>query len=413
MASNSRPTSSICSALSRVRGLSIMVGIWVLAWGSKGDLDGSFGGIDARADDLALAAGHLARTEVADLARAQLSDAGVADAHPAAEGERRAGLLAGDEDWLRALAARLDVALEELDRAALADLSVALADDGLEALHVQAIAVAGLVPVLAHRVEQVARSREERLALTPVGAQVVEVLGPDPAVLAGHLLVQAHAGIARRHLAQLVAEDDVVGRARGVQVDDVVQPAAAIEVAQHAHDRRDAAARAHEQQLVRRRIGELERSLDVAEPHDRPRLRLAHEPRRDGALLDELGRDADQPVGPAGVRRERIGPPMVDSIDHESDAHVLPGLVTRPFPARLDEDRRRVVGLALDALDAPAQLLRGPQRVDELEVVVRQQRREQRPHRVERTALQRRNLGSGAALSHSSFATSGTRRRGR
>src|SRR5436190_15602389 len=282
MASISRPSSSICSSLVRASGLSIMVGIWVLAWWSQGDLDGSLGGVDAGTHDLALAAGHLARAEVADLARAQLSDAGVADAHPAAEGERRTGLLTGDEDWLRAFAARLDVALEELDRAALADLSVALADDGLEALHMQAIAVAGLVPVLAHRVEQVARSREERLALTPVGAQVVQVLRRDPAVLGGDLLVQAHAGIACRHVAQLVAEGDVVGRARGMQVDDVVQPAAAIEVAQHAHDRRDAAARAHERQLLRRRSGELERSLHVAEPHDRPRLRLAHEPRRDG-----------------------------------------------------------------------------------------------------------------------------------
>src|SRR5438270_6497350 len=150
MASNSRPSSSICSSLSRASGLSIMVGIWVLAWWSKGDLDGSLGGVDAGAHDLALAAGHLARAEVADLARAQLSDAGVTDAHPAAVGQRRAGLLAGDQDRLGALAPRLDVAHEELDRAALADLSVALANDGLEALPVQAIAVARLNPVLAH-----------------------------------------------------------------------------------------------------------------------------------------------------------------------------------------------------------------------------------------------------------------------
>ena len=70
------------------------------------------------------------------------------------------------------------------------------------------------------------------------------------------------------------------------------------------------------------------------------------------------------------------------AVDDEADAQVLAGLVARPLPAGLDEDRHRVVGLALDALDAPAQLLRRPQRVDQLEVVVGQQRREQRAQRA-------------------------------
>ena len=52
--------------------------------------------------------------------RAQLADAGVADAHPAAEGQRGAGLLAGDEDRRAAVALGLDAALREADRAALA-----------------------------------------------------------------------------------------------------------------------------------------------------------------------------------------------------------------------------------------------------------------------------------------------------
>src|SRR3954462_14687167 len=117
MASNSRPSSSICSSLSRASGLSIMLGIRAPSVSvSQGDLDGAFGGVDAGAHDLAGAPRHLAGAQVADLAGAQLAHARVADAHPAAVGQRRARLLAGDEDRLRAVALRLDVAGEEADR---------------------------------------------------------------------------------------------------------------------------------------------------------------------------------------------------------------------------------------------------------------------------------------------------------
>src|SRR6266576_1470374 len=154
MASNSRPSSSICSSLSRASGLSIMLGMRLLPWSvSQGDLDRAFGGVDAGAHDLADAARHLAGAQVADLAGAELADAGVADPHPAAVGQRRAGLLAGDEDRLGAVAGRLDVAGGEADGAALAELAVALADDGLEALEVQSLAVALALPMLGHRVE--------------------------------------------------------------------------------------------------------------------------------------------------------------------------------------------------------------------------------------------------------------------
>src|SRR3954447_10200556 len=351
IASNSLPSCSICSSVSRASGLSIIVSMLVL---SEGDLDGALGCVDAGAHDLALGAGDLARAEVADLARAELSDARVADAHPAAVGQRGAGLLAGHEHRLGAVALGLDAAVEELDRAALAELAVALADDGLEALHVQAIAVAGLLPVLAHRVEHVARAREEGLALAPVADEVVEVVGPDAAVLAGELLVQAEARVALGELAQLPAEDDLLARARRVQVHDVVELAAPVEVAQHAHDRRDPAARADEQQLVRQRVGQGEGALDAAEAHDRPRGGVADQVRGDLALLDELGRDADQAVRPAGVGGQRVGAPVVHAVDDEADAQVLARLVPGPLPAGLDEDRDRVGGLALDALDAAA-----------------------------------------------------------
>src|SRR3954469_25775160 len=148
MASNSRPSSSICWSLSRASGLSIMLGIRAPSVSvSQGDLDGAFGGVDAGAHDLADAARDLAGAQVADLAGAQRPDARVADPHPAAVGQRRAGLLAGDEDRLGAVAGRLDVAGGEADRAALAELAVALADDGLKALEVQAIALTLALPV--------------------------------------------------------------------------------------------------------------------------------------------------------------------------------------------------------------------------------------------------------------------------
>src|SRR4029079_7731616 len=94
-----------------------------------------------------------------------------------------------------------------------------------------------------------------------------------------------------------------------------------------------------------------------AGPDDRARFRLADEERRDDALLDELGRDADAAVRPARIRCQRVRAPVVHAVDHDADAQVLPGLVPRPLPPRLDEDRRGVGGLALDPLDPAAQLL--------------------------------------------------------
>ena len=49
------------------------------------------------------------------------------------------------------------------------------ADHRLEALEVQPVGIAVLLPVLGQRVEHLARPREEGLALAPVGAELVEV----------------------------------------------------------------------------------------------------------------------------------------------------------------------------------------------------------------------------------------------
>ena len=87
-----------------------------------------------------------------------------------------------------------------------------------------------------------------------------------------------------------------------------------------------------------------------------PGLARVHEVGRDLARVDQLRGDADAAVGAAGVGGERVGAPVVDAVDDHADAQVLAGLVAHPLPARADHDGDRVGGLALDALDAPAQL---------------------------------------------------------
>src|SRR3954469_1686102 len=240
IASNSLPSSSICSSVRRASGLSIIVAMRrvLCRSGSQGDLDGALGRVDAGADHLALA-----------------------------------------QDRLGAVALRLDVAVDEADLAAVAALAVADSVRRLEALHVQEIAVAVGVPVLGHRVEHRFGPAHERLAPGPVGTQLGEAFGRQPPVATGDLQVQAEAGAALRQLAQLVAEDRVVFGARRVQVDDVVELPAAIEVAQHAHDRGDAAAGADEQEALGQRIGQDETALDPAEADDRAGLRVAVEER--------------------------------------------------------------------------------------------------------------------------------------
>ena len=90
----------------------------------------ALGRVDAGADHLAVLAVDLAGAQVADLAGAQLADARVADAHAAAVGQLRAGLLAGDEDRRPAVAGGLDVAAQEADLAALAVAGVAAEEAG-------------------------------------------------------------------------------------------------------------------------------------------------------------------------------------------------------------------------------------------------------------------------------------------
>ena len=149
------------------------------SWPLQIDLYLSLGGIDAGPDRLALLAVDLARPQVAYLPASQLADAGVADPHPAAVGEVAAGLLAADEDRNARLAGRLEVGDPEADGAAASDLGVAGADDRLEALRASLSAMPSASQCSSKASIMSARAREERLAIAPVGAELVEVLGDE------------------------------------------------------------------------------------------------------------------------------------------------------------------------------------------------------------------------------------------
>ncbi len=141
----------------------------------------------------------------------------------------------------------------------------------------------------------------------PVGTEVVEVGGRDPALLAGDPQVQLEAFVGRLDLAQPVGEDHSVGGPRRVDVDDVGDRVEAVEAAQHADDRRDPTAGAEEQQLLGRLIGQDEGAFDAAEADQIAGSCLPHQIRRDLPAVDPLRRDRDPAVGAIRIGGERVG----------------------------------------------------------------------------------------------------------
>ena len=102
--------------------------------------------------------------------------------------------------------------------------------------------------MLVHRLQEPGGAAEEGLALAPVPAQLLEPLRLQPALLTGDPQIEAISGVGRVQLGELVGEDHTLGGARRVQVNHVAQLSAGAKISQHAHDRRDPAARADEQQ---------------------------------------------------------------------------------------------------------------------------------------------------------------------
>ena len=175
----------------------------------------------------------------------------------------------------------------------------------------------------------------ERLALAPVRAELVEVGGLDAALLAGELLVEREASCcssSSRSSSPKITSSRV---ARGVDVHDVVERVALLEAAQHAHDRRDAAAGADEQELLRA-AGRAART--------RPRRRRARRccrarPRRtrygettpSSTFLSVI---ADAAVRALRGRGQRVGAPVAAAVDVTPIAQVLARLVARPTRSR-------------------------------------------------------------------------------
>ncbi len=201
-------------------------------------------------------------------------------------------------------------------------------------------------------------------------------------------------------VAQLHAEDHIVGVAGGVKQHRVGQLVVVVEMAQHAHDRRDAAPRADEQELRWRIVGQHEVAFNAAERDDRPRPPAPHEVGGHLAIVDALHGDADQPVLAVRIRRQRVGAPVPHARDVEPDPQVLPGLVPRPAVAGLDQHRGGVLGLVVDLLDPPTQLASRPQRIDQLQVVVREQRTAQRAECLQDSSLDRVDVWGGAFFRH-------------
>ncbi len=75
-------------------------------------------------------------------------------------------------------------------------------------------------------------------------------------------------------------------------------------------------------------------------------------------------------------RAHRVGAPVELAVDLDPDADVLAGpVLVAPAPAGPDHQGRGVLGLGDDLLDPAAQLARAPQRVEQGQVVVGEQRR--------------------------------------
>ena len=116
-----------------------------------------------------------------------------------------------------------------------------------------------------------------------------------------------------------------------------------------------------------------ELALGLLEVDERAGPRLADEVGADEPVRHGLDGDGDVAVGARAVG-QRVGAPLADAVDVDPDADVLARHVAGPVGAGADDDGGGVGGLGVDRHDASAQVGAGAQRVEEVEVVRRQQR---------------------------------------
>jgi hypothetical protein len=137
--------------------------------------------------------------------------------------------------------------------------------------------------------------------------------------------------------------------------------------AEHAHHRSDAAARGEEQDLARL-LGEDELALRYVEAHDRAGPHPVH--KVVGDMTGGLHRDLNS----AGSAGDRIAAPVPDAVDVDADPEPLAGAVPWPAGSRLDHKGGRLGGLPPDLGDPAAELGGRPERVDQSEIVLGEER---------------------------------------
>jgi hypothetical protein len=256
---------------------------------------------------------------------------------------------------------------------------------GPETLGVQALRDPSVGPARLERVEHPGRAAGPGLALVEVTDQIGELPGIEHPVGVGVPFDEPDAFLRREH-AQLAGEDDVGCGRRRVHEDDVAELVQ--RVAQHPHHRCDAAAGRDEQDLRRAWLRQDELAAGLVEVNEHPDARAAHEVGADPAVGDRLDGDRDAAVGAVDRRRQRVRAPLAHAVDVEADADVLARDVPGPAASRPDHQRHGVAGLGVDRDDPSAQVGTGPHRVDEVEVVGRQQRRRHQAHEVDRAVAQ-------------------------
>ena len=83
----------------------------------------------------------------------------------------------------------------------------------------------------------------------------------------------------------------------------------------------------------------------------------------------------DEAVGPVGFGGQRVCAPLTDPVDVDTDADVLAGRMGAPAAARLDDQAHGVSGFGMNRHDPAAQVRAGPQGIDDVEVIGREQGR--------------------------------------
>ena len=151
-------------------------------------------------------------------------------------------------------------------------------------------------------------------------------------------------------------------------------------VAEHAHDGRDAAARGEEEHLRRGGVRQGEVPCGLVEHDEGAGASGPHQVVRDLAVGDGLGCDRDAVRRDAGRRRavgavgQAVRPPVTHAVDVDADPDVLPGHVPEPAAPGPEDDRHGIRGLGADVDDARAQVGARAQRVEQVEVVLGDER---------------------------------------